>query len=188
MSSPRRSTELSAFVKGLLVLGAAVLLFAGVTRACSFSPGPPTVDRSTVRTIDAGRSLTDAARRVPFPVRVPTVPAGWLAQSSDVPTLPGSADRAVRVGWLTPDNRFARLVQTSGSGEAAVRGEQGDPGVRGTVQAGGRSWVVHVGIRGEPVWVTDVDGVRLLVTGNATPDALTVLATAALTGPVVARR
>ena len=120
---------------------------------------------------------------MPFPVRVPVMPADWIAQSSDVPTLPGSADHAVRVGWVTPAGRFARLVQTSGSEAAAVLGEMGDPAAGGTVAAGGRTWVVHRGLRDEQAWVTDVDGVRLLVTGSATPPELTALASTTLAAP-----
>jgi hypothetical protein len=190
MSSPhppssRGSTELSAFVKGVLVLGVVVLACTGLVRACSFAPGGPEVDRSALRPVDATRALTDAAGRTGFPVRVPAVPADWVAQSSDAAPLAGTADRAVRVGWLTPDDRFVRLVQTAGSEATAVRSEQGDPGPRGTVQAGGRPWVVHAGVRDEPVWVTEVDGVRLLVTGDARPEALTTLAAAAVNGRVV---
>lgn len=89
----------------------------------------------------------------------------------------------MRVGYLTPENGFARLVQSSGDESAVVVSEGGTPTATGAVGAGGRTWVTHEGRRGEALWVTDVDGVRLAVTGSAPPARLTQLAEAALLAP-----
>ena len=177
---PGESTRIRSLVLTTVVLVVAVLAVTGLTRACSFSPTAPYLDRSTVRRIDPAAALRDAAAGAAFPLRVPATPPGWIPQSSDV--APVGAGRAVRVGWVTPADHFARLVQ-SDAGEAALAASQeGDPAARGTVDAGGRAWVVHTGPRGEAMWVTDLGPVRLLVTGDAPPDELTVLATAALAG------
>lgn len=170
-------TEISALIRGTLVLGVLVLVVAGLVRTCSFAPGAPEVDRDALPRVDVATRLAAAAPTVPFALRVPALPPGWFAQSQDVVSL-AAGHRAVRAGWLTPVDSFARLVQTDADEAAVVTSERGDPAPRGTVDAGGRRWTVHTGERGEPLWVTDVDGTRLLVTGGANTADLTTLATA----------
>ena len=173
----------AALLRAFVVIGVGVLLLAGLLRACSFAPGAPQVDRESVPRIDPAAELRRDAPTLAFPVRVPSLPPDWIPQSSDVFVV--GAARAARVGWVTPDDEFARLVQTNADEAAAVVSEAGDPTATGTVAAGGRTWVTHTGRRAEPIWVTDVDGVRLLVTGSTSPERLTQLAEAALTAPFV---
>lgn len=170
---------------GTLVLAVIVLALTGLTRACSFSPTAPTVDRGSVQRIDVGRASRDAAGVVPFPVRAPAMPADWLAQSSDV--RPVGSGQAFRLGWLTPENNYLRLVQSDAPEDALVTSEQAAPPAVGPVSVGGRTWTSYRGVRGEALWVTDVDGVRWLVTGDATPARFTQLVTTALGSPVVPR-
>ncbi|TDQ58404.1 uncharacterized protein DUF4245 [Actinomycetospora succinea] len=176
----------AALLRSFLVVGVAVLVVAGLLRACSFAPGAPQVDRESVPRIDPAAELLGDAPTMRIPLRVPALPADWIPQSSDVVLVAGT--RAARVGWVTPDDEFARLVQSDADEAALVVSEAGDPTATGTVQAGGRTWVTHTGRRGEPIWVADVDGVRLLVTGSATPERLTQLAEAALVAPFVVPR
>lgn len=103
-SSGAEGSDTAAYVRGVVVVAIAVLIFVGLVRGCSFAPGAPEVDRVS---------------------------------------------------------------------------ERGDPAPRGTVDAGGQR-SVHTGRRGEALWVTDVDGVRLLVTGDAPAPELTRLAEATL--------
>lgn len=174
----------AALLRAFVVLGVGVLLLAGLVRACSFAPGQPEVDRESVPRIDPAAELRRDAPSLTFPLRVPALPPDWIPQSSDVVVVGGSA-RAARVGWVTPDDEFARLVQSDADEAALVVSEAGDPAATGTVAAGGRTWVTHAGRRGEALWVTDVDGVRLLVTGSAAPERLTQLAEATLAAPFV---
>lgn len=177
----------AAFLRAFVVIGVGVLLLAGLLRACSFAPGAPEVDREAIPRIDPAVELRRAAPTVAFPLRVPSLPPEWIAQSSDVVLVGAGAQatRAVRVGWVTPDDEFARLVQTTADEAAVVVSEAGDPTATGAVPAGGRTWVTYTGRRGEAIWVTDVDGVRLLVTGSASPERLGQLAGATLAAPVV---
>jgi hypothetical protein len=167
------------------VLAVVVLALTGLTRACSFSPTDPTVDRGAVQRIDVGQVSRDAARAVPFAVRAPAMPADWIPQSSDV--RPVGAGQAFRLGWLTPENAYLRLVQSDAPEDVLVASEQSGPPAVGPVSAGGRTWTSYRGARGEALWVTDVDGVRWLVTGSASPARFTQLVTAALGSPVVPR-
>ena len=194
MSTPRQgeSTGLAPLVKGVVVLSLVILALTGITRACSFSPTTPDVDRSRVTRVDVPTRM--AAAGVDFALRTPALPTDWIGQSFDVhPVGPGgTADpattgaatpRAVRVGWVTPDDHFLRLVQSPAPEADLVASEQGDPAARGAVGAGGTTWVEHTGVRGEAMWVADAGGVRLLVTGDAPAGEFTTLATAALAAP-----
>ncbi|HEY2222295.1 DUF4245 domain-containing protein [Actinomycetospora sp.] len=185
MSAPRGGSTLGPLAIGTIVLAVIVLALTGLTRACSFSPTTPAVDRGSVHRIDVAEISRDAAGSLPFAVRAPAMPADWIPQSSDV--RPVGTARAFRIGWLTPENGFVRLVQSDAPEAALVASEQGAPQASGPVSAGGRPWTTYRGLRGEAVWVTDVDGERWLMTGDGTPARFVQLATTALGSPVVPR-
>ena len=186
MTAPRRDRTggIGPFAVGTLVLAVVVLALTGLTRACSVS-APGAIDRGSVQRVDVASVGSDAARVLPFAVRAPEMPADWIPQSSDTRAVPGG--RAFRLGWVTPDDGFARLVQSDGSAEGLVASEEGAPAAGPPVSAGGLTWATYRGVRGELLWVTDVGGVRWLVTGNATPARFVQLASTALQSPVVPR-
>jgi hypothetical protein len=185
VSAPRGGSNIGPLAIGTIVLAVIVLALTGLTRACSFSPTAPGVDRGSIQRVDVAQVSRDAARAVPFAIRAPAMPADWIPQSSDIRPL--GTTRAFRLGWVTPENGFARLVQSDAPEDALVQSEDGAPPALGPVSAGGRTWTTYRGLRGEAVWVTDVDGVRWLITGDATAARFTQLATTALGAPVVPR-
>lgn len=162
----------------LLVLLPVVLLLGGLSQ-CTFSPGGPDVDPAAGPTVDAPALLRGLAPQVPFAVRVPAVPPGWRSNSVDRAAVEGGS--VVRVGYVTGATRFLEAVQSDAPEEAAVRAVAGTvPAPTGTVDAGGARWVVYGG--DEPVWVADVGGVRLLVSGSAEENEYRTLAQALLAG------
>ncbi|OLT15126.1 hypothetical protein BJF78_16875 [Pseudonocardia sp. CNS-139] len=182
-------------VGAIAVLLVVVLLVGGLTRSCTFAPTGPTVDPDAAPVVDAPAELRRLATALPFPLRVPAVPADWRANAADRVTLPGGG-LAVRVGYLTPAGRYVRLVQSDAPEETLLAAETGDePAVaQGPVDVGGRQWVGYTGPgrRAEPIWVTELPGppaVRMLVTGSGEDADLRTLATAAVSGePVAAPR
>lgn len=188
---PRSSMSVRDMAMAVGVLVALALLVAGVSRGCAFAPGGPQVDQDAVRTIDAPADLARYAGEVPFPVRVPAVPPDWRAQSSGVdPVGGGSPERVVRVGYLTSNHRFVRLLQGAVAEEQMLRVVTGPKavGATGPVDVGGTRWVVYGGQGGdEPIWVADTGGVRYLITGSADEPDFRALAAAAVTGPVAPR-
>ncbi|MHA6796629.1 DUF4245 domain-containing protein [Pseudonocardia bannensis] len=187
-TKPARSAlSMRDMLIALAVLVPIVLVMAGSVRSCSFSPGGPMVSSEAGPTVDAAARLRDFARDVPFAVRVPAVPPGWRANSTDRSVIEGGA-RIVRVGWITAEGRYLRLVQSDAAEEALVATEAGVPlPGRGTVDAGGRSWVEYDADGTEPFRVTEIatpgqPTVRLLITGSGTEDEFRALATATLTG------
>ncbi len=177
MSEPPRKPARSALtVRDMLVaLGVLVVLVGlvgGVSRGCSFSPAGPTVDSAALPVVDAPAELRRLATFVPFPLRIPAVPAGWRSNSAEQdlvdPTDPARG-RAVRVGYLTPEGRYLRLLQSDGTEEALLAAEVGAAAVaaQGTVDVAGLQFVVYRTEPDEPIWIGELDGVRVLITGSA---------------------
>ena len=192
MSKPPRSAmsvrDMAGAVGVLVVLA---LVVAGLGRACTFAPGGPQVDQSATPTIDAPADLARFAKEVPFPVRVPAVPAGWRANSSGIDRVGGdSTARVVRVGYLTAEHRFVRLLQGDVPEEQMLRVQTGTKavGAVGPVDVAGTRWVVYGGQgRDEPIWIADTGGARYLITGSADEPDFRALAQAVQTGQVAAR-
>lgn len=186
-------------VIALAVLVPIILVVAGLTRACSFSPTGPSVETDRLPTVDAPAELSAAAKRMPFEVRIPSVPAGWRANSAS--TQPAGGAATVRVGWLTAQDRYLRLAQSAATESALVIAEVGPTAVAsGPVEVAGQRWVVYTGgsqssgtAGGEPAWVTELAATvagrpasRVLITGSGTEADFRALASAVSSGQVVA--
>jgi hypothetical protein len=172
-------------VGAVALLVVIVLVFAGVTRSCSFAPAGPSVDPGAGPTVDAPAQLRVLAGAVPFPVRVPALPPDWRANSAGTEQVGGA--RAVRVGYLTPSGRFLRLVQSNADEPALLATEaQGTPIASGPVVVSGTTWVSYADDDNrEPIRVATLDGVRLLITGSGSDDDFRTLAAAATAGEVL---
>jgi hypothetical protein len=174
--TPQRSGRGSQTARDMLLSLAALLLIVaavlGFSRGCSFSPGGPTIDTSSVPTVDVHSALAGIAAGTDVPVREPKVPAGWRANSTDTISI-GTGDQArpaVRVGWLTSSGHYLRLSQTQGAARDLIASETDDPksepAATGTVDVEGVSWTIYPARRSETSWLANVGGVRLLISGN----------------------
>jgi hypothetical protein len=173
---------------GVLVL--VVLVVGGLSRSCTFAPTGPTIDSSRLPVVDAPAELRLLTRDVAFPVRVPAVPADWRANSVDRDPVPDGGT-SVRTGYITPDGRYLRLLQSDATEEALLAAESGTrPAIaQGVVDVNGQQWVAYTGTdeRAEPIWITavtapNVPPVRMLVTGSGSEAEMRTLATAAVRG------
>jgi hypothetical protein len=184
---PRSALTMRDMVGALVVLALVVLAAGGLSRSCTFAPTGPTVDASRLPTVDVAAELTRLAPDSTFPLRLPAVPQGWRANAVDRSSLP-EGGHVVSTGFLTPDGRYLRLQQGDATEEAMLLAETGGGAApaQGAVDVEGRRWVAYAGERGEPIWITDVDGVRMLVTGSASEADFRVLAVAAVRGEVIA--
>jgi hypothetical protein len=153
-----------------------VLVLGFLSGGVGFSPGP-VADPSAVRVVDAPAQLRGLAGSVPFAVRVPATPAGW--RSNSVGTDVVGDRKAVRVGYLTPSAGYLQLQQSDATEEALLTALGGRP-AQGAQDVAGTRWVVYGTRPAEPVWIADVKGVRLVLTGSATDDEFRTLATAVL--------
>jgi hypothetical protein len=173
-------------IGALVVLALVVLAAGGLSRSCTFAPTGPTVDAARLPSPDVAAELRRLATDSTFPLRVPAVPQGWRANAVDRTSLP-EGGREVRVGYLTEEGRYLRLQQGDATEEAMLRAESGGAvaTAQGAVDVEGRQWVTYTGERDEQIWITDVDGVRLLVTGSGSEADFRTLAVAAVRGEVV---
>jgi hypothetical protein len=185
---PRSALTMRDMVGALVVLALVVLAAGGVSRSCTFAPTGPTVDGSRLPTVDVAAELARLAPGSTIPLRAPAVPEGWRANAVNRTSLP-EGGRVVSTGFLTPDGRYLRLQQGDATEEAMLRAEAGGGAApaQGAVDVEGQQWVAYTGERGEPIWITDLDGVRLLVTGSASDADFRTLAVAAVRGEVVSR-
>jgi hypothetical protein len=193
---PRSAMTLRDMLGAIGVLLLVALLVAGVSRACTFSPGGPTVDPTGLPVVDAPAELRALAPRVPVPVRIPAVPPGWRSNSVDQDLVQGGG-RAIRTGYITPAGRYLRLLQSDASEAALLAVETGAEVVaaRGAIEVGGQTWVDYgrppgSSGRDESIWIADLtaDGtapVRLLITGSGGEDDFRALAGAVQTGELL---
>jgi hypothetical protein len=172
----------------MIVLAVGVLVFAAITRSCSFSPGGPSTDSSQLPTVDVTAELQAAAGQVKFELREPRPPTGWRANSDSVDQLgPNGEDQAVRIGWIATDGRYLQVSQSNASAldlvrSAAALGNNATVASTGSTTVSGVTWMIYPGVRDELSWVTDLGTERLFITGNGTTADFRTLATAALTG------
>jgi len=177
---PRHLQSSRDLVLSIVPLVLIVLTLAGLARGCSFSPGGPST--APPPRVDVTRILQDDARQETFPIRLPQVPTGWVANSSANVRVDGSGGgNTVRVGYVTPAGRYLRLTQSAATAQALVPNEVPGLSTRsGDKQVGGASWHIYAQQGREPAWVTDQGAVRLLITGSGTDADFRELATAVL--------
>jgi hypothetical protein len=182
-AKPNRLAFRARDMIGAMAVLLVIVAVAGGMKSCSFSPGGPSVDVSSAPTVDAPARLAEFARASTFPLRVPAVPESWKSNSTDRGPVVGGGT-AVRVGYLTPQGRYLRLVQSDGTEENLVATENGGPlGGTGVIQAAGLQWVTYQAPGGEPFRVTtSPEGGRWLVTGSGSDADFTALAQATVNG------
>jgi hypothetical protein len=167
-------------IGAVLILVAIIGVLLAFYGGCSFSPGRPTVDPSSVPSADASGELARTARSVAFPVRDPAVPRGWRSNSTSTEPV-GAGEIVVRVGWLTASGAFVQLSQSGGAVADVLVKETGQskaPPPTGTVEVDGVTWTSYPSRRDESAWVTELDGTVLLITGSAAEAEFRQLATA----------
>ncbi|MGB2951223.1 MAG: DUF4245 domain-containing protein [Rhodococcus sp. (in: high G+C Gram-positive bacteria)] len=178
-SKPRILNNNRDMVWSLIPLVIACLLIAGIASQCTLSPGGPT--QGPIPNFDVDAALQFDASQLDFPIRNPQVPADWTPNSGSSRTISGDQGGDVsNVGYISDSGRYNRLTQSDASETVLVRyvveGEERYPS--GTETVDGTEWVVYERQGDEPVWVTDLDDVRLLITGSGTAEEFTTLAAA----------
>lgn len=155
----------------------ACLLVAGLVGQCSWSPGGPT--EGAIPTFDAAGALDVDAQIVDYPLRMPQVPAEWTPNSGSRRDI-GSAT-ASTVGFVTSERLYLQLTQSDAPAQALAGAyANGTADRSGTEQVGGVDWLVFEDATDEPLWVADLDDVRILITGSGTNDDYVTLAQAVM--------
>ena len=157
---------------GLLLAVVAVLLFIGPARSLIL-PG----SKDKMQPVDYSgyvRGFNDVSSA---PAVVPTgLPTTWRANAGNL--THSSAAAHLHIGWAVPGTAFAGLDEGTGDSAALLRLVTGRGSLqsRGTTTIGGQTWTVRRSARGETTFSRDVNGVFVIVTGNATDAQLRLLA------------
>ena len=175
---PRILTDGKDMIWSLIPLALIALVFAGIAGSCSWGFGDDAT-KQNIPTYDAAAGLRADAQSLPFPVREPKVPEGWKSNSGSRQDLDGKLTS--NVGWITDRGAYVQLTQTDAPEESLVRKLGGDEvSGTGTRQDGGRTWVTYINEKHKKVWVTDLGDVRIAVSSTGSDEALSTLATAAV--------
>ncbi|MFF0817437.1 DUF4245 domain-containing protein [Rhodococcus sp. NPDC003318] len=177
-SKPRYLQNNRDIIWSLIPLVLFMVVIAGIARSCSFSPGGPTA--GPVPQFDTNSALEFDAAELDFPIRNPTVPDTWQPNSGSRGTATGAGGGDVStVGYITDAGRYVQLSQSSATEEALVPWVAGDPRAStGAEQFAGNSWVQYPEEGSEPIWVTDLGDVRVLITGSGSTEEFGQLAEA----------
>jgi hypothetical protein len=157
---------------GLLIVIVGALLFIGPARALIF---PDSKDK--MQPVDYTGYVSGFDKVSPAPALVPVeLPSSWRANAASADNTTASAH--LHIGWAVPGTAFAGLDEGTGDSAALLRLVTGGASLksRGTTTIAGVTWTVRRSSRNEMVFTRDVNGVFVIVTGNATGDQLRVLA------------
>ncbi|MBD0323409.1 MAG: DUF4245 domain-containing protein [Aldersonia sp.] len=151
--------------------------FAAVASMCSIAPFGP--KSGPIPDFDIDAALSADAAQYGFPIRNPRLPDGWQPNSGSHGTVTGNGGGEFStVGYITPAGRYMQLTQSNATEEELVPHEVGDRSATGTEQVAGRTFVVYAEPGSEPVWVSNLGEVRVLLRGAGSHDEFTALATA----------
>lgn len=191
LAKPARSAlSLRDMAGAMGLLAVVVLLVGGLAGVWTFAPAGPTVDPRQLPVVDAPAELRALAPGLGFGLRIPAVPPDWRSNSVGVDRVGESGSRSVRTGYLTPQGRYLRVLQSTATEAELLTVETGTRPVagRGAEDVGGQRWVVYGDRPEEPIWIGEIAGqdpVRILITGSGTDEDFRTLATATSTGEVV---
>jgi hypothetical protein len=177
-SKPRILNNNRDMVWSLIPLVVACLIIAAIASQCSLSPGGPT--QGPIPNFDVDAALQYDASELPFPIRNPVVPEDWTPNSGSRQAIAGDQGGDVsNVGYISGAGRYIKLTQSDAIEEVLVPYAVGEPRyASGAESIDGNEWVVYEQQSAEPVWITDLGDVRLLITGSGSTEEFTELATA----------
>ncbi|CPV96504.1 Uncharacterised protein [Mycobacteroides abscessus] len=92
------------------------IVLAGVLGMCSFTPSGPTAGAPP--SYDAHAALQADARQFSFPIREPSLPEGWRANSGGRDSVDGVP--LSRVGYLSPSGAYMAVLQSGAPEERLV--------------------------------------------------------------------
>ncbi|AYF72781.1 DUF4245 domain-containing protein [Nocardia yunnanensis] len=178
---PRSQNDYRDLIWSLAPLVLICLVIAGIASQCSFSAGGPT--QGQIPKFDAKAALSDDARDMSFPIRLPALPDTggdkWTPNSGSHDTITDTGGGQVStVGYITPQGTYMQLTQSSATVDALDKKYLGGRAAMGSEQRGDHKWTVYAEAGSEPAWISDFGDVRIMIKGAGNGAAFNTLATA----------
>ncbi|WP_433562992.1 DUF4245 domain-containing protein [Nocardia sp. CA-151230] len=178
---PRSQNDYKDLIWSLAPLVLICLVIAGIASQCSFSTGGPTQGR--IPNFDAKAALTDDARHLSFPIRLPALPDAdpdkWTPNSGSHDTITGTGGGDTStVGFITPQGTYMQLTQSNATVDALAKKYAPTKTGSGTQRYGDHMWNVYAEPGSESAWISDFGDVRVLIKGAGNAAAFGTLATA----------
>ncbi|WP_040812307.1 DUF4245 domain-containing protein [Nocardia concava] len=178
---PRSQNDYKDLLWSLASLVLICLVIAGIASQCSFSTGGP--KQGQIPNFDVKAALTDDARLMSFPIRLPVLPDAdpdkWTPNSGSHDTITGTGGgQTSTVGYITPEGTYMQLTQSNASVDALDKKYASGRPASGSEQRGGQKWIVYAEQGSEPAWIADFGDSRVVIKGAGNGAAFNTLATA----------
>lgn len=155
---PRRRQNLRNMVWTVIPLAAIVILYVVLTQ-----PG-----KQPTNTVNPGPDFRYAGSQAGLTMPSPKgLPAQWRATSSSVAQSGSNGPVQVKVGYLTPDNQFAQLVESTSPLTQVVRKTISGATAQGSLTVDGTKWSRYRTGRGEIALAAPLGKVSVVITGSA---------------------
>ncbi|MBC2681959.1 DUF4245 family protein [Corynebacterium sp. 4HC-13] len=169
IEKPRVFQSAKDMVLSLGVLLLAMFLVVGFTGLCSVKPGGP--DQSgPVHEVDVDNILHMDAQALNFPIRIVTMPDGWVPNSQRRTQV--AKQTSVLTGWVIDGDKYISLTQTPADLKDAMHPDDDYRDEVRIENIGGKQWHVLEGDDVRPLWVADNGDVRFILKGMATDDLM----------------
>ena len=157
----KQAKRANATVIGMLIAtGITVLL---VLFAVLLNPAP----KATIRNVDVAAVAVQAAGDAGYAPLAPNLPEGWSSNYARWEANNSSAVPVWEVGYLTPNFDFIRLSETNAGNPTWIAQTSGDSVVAGERSAGGQTWQLRDSANGEASMVLELNGLTVVLTGEA---------------------
>ena len=158
---------------GLMILIAAAVLLLTPARGLVF---PDKANK--MQPVDYSSELTGWRELTGTSALAPSgLPKSWRANAASLDHTDPQAGISMHIGFVTADNKYAGLDESTMSPQAELAAVLGDSGqkVTGTLTIGGVTWQTRTSDRGERAFTRAAGKILVIVTGNATNAELQAL-------------
>jgi hypothetical protein len=132
--------------------------------------------KQPINTVDPGPDFRYAGSQAGLTMPAPRgLPAHWRATSSAVKLSGSNGPVRVEVGYLSPKNQYAQLVESTSPLAQVVRKTVSGRTGQGSVTVDGTDWARYRTGRGEIALAASLGKVSVVVTGSTKLDELRTL-------------
>ncbi|MBO0908086.1 DUF4245 domain-containing protein [Arthrobacter sunyaminii] len=168
----KQAKRANATVIGMLIAtGITVLL---VLIPVLLNPAP----KMQVRSVDVKATAAQAAGDAGYAPLAPDLPEGWSANYARWEATGSAGVPVWEVGYVTPGMEFIRLSETGAGNPTWIAQTSGDAKVAGERTAGGQTWELRDSADGKASMVLELNGLTVVLTGEADLAEFDVLAEA----------